>query len=81
MSKEKAWALRFRGTAALNRAVGRRELQRIHPTAETHFPPLDDLHAFVVDDEPDARDSQIPEIRAQVTSFACPRGTHGAKDK
>ena len=51
---------------------------RIHPTAETQsgetlaLPQLDGIHAFVVDDEPDAREILERVLRdqgAQVTSF------------
>ena len=51
---------------------------RIHPTAETQLgellplPKLDGIHAFIVDDEPDAREIMERVLRgqgAQVTSF------------
>jgi CheY-like chemotaxis protein len=56
--------------------------QRIHPTAETQtgellpLPKLDGIHAFVVDDEPDAREILQRILRdqgAQVTSFGSAR--------
>jgi PAS domain S-box-containing protein len=52
---------------------------RIHPTAETQpsellpLPKLDGIHAFIVDDEPDAREILEKVLRdqgAQVTSFS-----------
>jgi len=53
--------------------------RRVHPTAETQpgelvpLPRLDGIHAFIVDDEPDARDVLEKILRdqgAQVTSFS-----------
>lgn len=52
---------------------------RTHPTAETHpgeflpWPQLDGIHAFIVDDEPDAREILERVLKgqgAQVTSFS-----------
>jgi len=52
---------------------------RIHPTAEIHateavsLPSLEGVHAFVVDDEPDARDllrRMLEDQEARVTTFA-----------
>ena len=54
------------------------ERQRIHPTAELHdgdamaLPRLDGVHAFIVDDEPDARDllqRVLQDQGATVTAF------------